>query len=778
MFKRSLTFAFFLLAAWFVFLAAGRIIASAPLSSRFSSSVAVYDANHNLLRLTLSADQKYRLWSPLENISPLLVQAILLHEDRHFTSHFGINPLSLVRAGWETYFAGGRRMGGSTITMQLARLIYHINSRTLPGKLRQIFCALALEFCHSKDEILEAYLNLVPYSRNIEGVGAASLIYFGKTADRLSLPEALSLAVIPQSPFRRTPDRLSGGALADARKALYEKWRKKHPGGQMDAALVNLPLVARDTPELPFLAPHYVNALLARHRRGEKSEIIGTLDLRMQRIVEQNIRAYVLRRSRDAIRNAAAMIVDSRTVDVKAQVGSADFFRKDIQGQVDGTRAKRSPGSTLKPFIYALGIDQGLIYPMTMLKDAPLVFGSYNPENFDGRFEGPISAKDALIRSRNIPALWIASRLAHPSFYEFLKSCSLSGLRSEKHYGLSLALGGGEVTMAELVELYAMLANRGVFKPLRYCRADPIGEGVRVLSPEASFITLDMLKDNPRPGRAMRCGGPSGSMPPVSWKTGTSDGFRDAWAVGVFGPYVMAVWVGNFKGEGNQAFVGLKAAAPLFFEIVDALKARGWDLTAPPRPRPANVSRVEVCSVSGELPGPDCPHKKWTWFIPGKSPIKVCDIHRRVAIDDKTGLIARSPFHGPIHTEVFEFWPSNMLKIFQQAGIPRRLPPAADPGSAVDVTAASGNPPKIISPVNHLTYALRSSGGENRTIAFRAVTDADVREVYWLLDESYVGKSGSGEPFFWTAKPGDYVLRAVDDRGRSDSRELKVSLVQ
>ena len=770
------TCAILLLASWLALPAPGPIFSTAPLAAGFPSSVAVYDARHKLLRLTLSADQKYRLRTPLESISPLLIQALLLHEDRHFHSHFGVNPVSIFRAGWKTFIGGGRRMGGSTITMQLARLLHHVNSRTLAGKLRQVLLALELELFHSKDEILEAYLNLVPYGRNIEGVGAASLIYFGKTADKLTLPEALSLAVIPQSPFRRTPGRFSGGPLLAARKALYEKFRAENPGVEKDAPRVDLPLATRDVSDLPFLAPHYVNRLLAGDRGRRGSEINGTLDSSMQRIVERNIREYVLRRGGESISNCAALIVDFRTLEVKALVGSADFFQKKIHGQVDGTRAKRSPGSTLKPFLYALGIDQGLIHPQTMLKDAPLSFGAYNPENFDRRFEGPISAKDALIRSRNIPSLWVAANLSHPSFFDFLRACSISGLRSEKRYGLSLVLGGGEIAMEELVRLYAMLANRGELRPLRYTREAPAGAGVRVLSPESSFITLDMLKDNPRPDFSA-CSGQAPSSTPVSWKTGTSEGFRDAWAVGVFGPLVMAVWVGNFSGEGNPAFTGLKAAAPLFFQLADALKAEGCDLEAPERPLPHNLKRVQVCAVSGELPGSDCPHKNWTWFIPGKSPIKVCDIHRRVVIDDRTGLVACPPFHGPIHTEVFEFWPSDMLKIFQQAGIPRRLPPPADPDCQPDVTAASGSPPQIVSPVNRLTYAIRSSSGENRSIAFRAVTDADVREVYWLLNESYIGSSKSGEAFVWTAKPGDFVLRAIDDRGRSDSKELKVTLV-
>ncbi len=773
--KKRYSFAAILLASWFALPALARIFPGAPLYRRFSSSTAVCDARHNLLRLTLSTDQKYRLWVPLEHISPLLVRAILLHEDRHFYSHFGVNPLAIVRAAWQTYVAGGRRIGGSTITMQLARLLYHINSRTPAGKTRQILRALELELFHSKHEILEAYLNLLPFSRNIEGVGAASLIYFGKTADKLTLPQALCLAVIPQSPYRRTPSRLAGRPLMAARESLFRMWLVKHPEALIDAPLMNLPLVIRDVGSLPFLAPHYVDTVLAKHRTGGETEMTGTLDLAMQMVLERNIREYVARAGRLGIRNCAAMIVDYRTCGVKALVGSADYFDRGLHGQVNGTRSERSPGSTLKPFVYALGIDQGLIYPMTMLKDEPLAFGAYRPENFDGRFEGPVSAKEALIRSRNIPALWIASRLNTPNLFDFLKICGVGGLHSEKRYGLTLVLGGGEITMEELVKLYAMLANRGRLEPIRYTSKDPETGGVRVLSPESAFITLDMLKDNPRPDQV---NGASADSIPVSWKTGTSGGFRDAWTVGVFGHYVLAVWIGNFSGEGNPAFLGLKAAAPLFFQIVDALQAEGWDLRTNGQPIPENLRRVQVCAVSGELPGPDCPLKKWSWFIPGKSSIKVCDIHRRLVIDEKTGLVACPPYRTPLSTQVFEFWPSDMLKLFRLAGIPRRTPPAEDPGCPADVTAATGNPPKIISPVKHLTYAVSFLNPKNRTIAFRAAADADVREVYWLLDESYVGKSPGGDAFLWTARPGDYILRAVDDHGRSDSIELKVALVQ
>ncbi len=296
-------------------------------------------------------------------------------------------------------------------------------------------------------------------------------------------------------------------------------------------------------------------------------------------------------------------------MEVKAVVGSADFFNNSISGQVNGTTAKRSPGSTLKPFIYALAMDQGLIHPMTVLKDAPVSFGPFSPENFDGNFSGPITARDALIRSRNVPAVTLASRLSRPSLYDFLKDAGVAGLEPENHYGLSLALGGGDLTMEELATLYGTLANGGVWHPLRLRETDPQSEGVRLLSEEASFMTMDILRSNARPEGEMMS---ARSGVPVAWKTGTSWGFRDAWSAGVFGPYVLLVWVGNFNGEGNPAFVGVQAAAPLFFQIVDAIAAEQRDLVRAPSDTllraPRNVAQVEVCAASGDLPNA-CGHR-------------------------------------------------------------------------------------------------------------------------------------------------------------------------
>ena len=745
-----------------------------PLSDSFPTSRAVVDASGRLLRLTVATDDKYRLWTPLEAISPELIEAVLLHEDRHFATHAGVDPAALARAVVRTY-AGGARQGASTITMQLARLMYGLRTRTPGGKLLQIAHALKLELLYSKREILEAYLNLAPYGQNIEGVGAASLIYFNRPPQKLALAEALTLAVIPQSPTRRALRDEERKTLVDARNRLYSKWVARHPAAAEQRGLMQLPLSLRNIADLPFKAPHATTMLLADGPRGGApagNVIVATLDSRLQQLMERQVSLYVARERRVGIANASAMLVDTRDMTVRALVGSASFFDDAIDGQVNGALSKRSPGSTLKPFVYGLALDQGLLHPMTVLKDAPTAFGPFAPENFDGRFAGPITARDALIRSRNVPAVAISAQLAQPTLHQFLRSAGVTKLQPEKYYGLGLALGGGEVTMEELARMYAMLANRGVLKALRYAATAPpasTSSEVRLLSEEASFVVLDMLRDNPRPDAAYS----ASARIPVAWKTGTSWGFRDAWTSGVFGPYVLVVWVGNFDGSSNPAFVGAQAAAPLFFQIVDAVAASQPGLVEPVYRAPSNLARIEVCAASGDLPNAACPLRTRTWFIPGRSPIRVSTLHRSVPIDIRTGkAVCADADPRFVRHEVYEYWPSDLAHLFAQAGMPRRLPPA----DACDAPA-SGTPPSITSPLRATTYTQRA-GSAPQVIALNATTDADAQSLHWFANGAYLGAAKPGTAVGWQPAPGRHVLRVVDARGRSDARDVRVELVE
>jgi penicillin-binding protein 1C len=753
------------------------------------SSTAVYDDHGRLMRLTLASDERYRLWVPLHDISPQLKEAVLLHEDRWFGWHPGFNPYGLARGAWVTYVRHGNPQGGSTVTMQLARLLWKLNTRSPLGKLKQVARAVQLELFYAKPQILEAYLNNAPYGRNVEGVGAASLAYFNKSAADLSLPEALTLAVIPQDPTRRLQtapanaaavhdDNLINPSLAASRNRLYARWLRRHPADAALKPLFALPLNLRPLSQLPFEAPQAVEQLLAARQiagGGSDSRVDTTIDLDIQHSLERQITRYVARNDARGIRNAAAILIDTRDMGVKALVGSANYFDRSIQGQVNGTLAKRSPGSTLKPFIYALGFDQGVLHPQTVLRDVPTSFGPYTPENFDGHFLGPITATDALIRSRNIPAVWVAAQLKQPDLYQFLHDAGISRMASEKHYGLALVLGGGEVTMQELAGLYAMLANRGELRPLRLARSDPQVAGTRLLSDEASFMVMDMLRQNPRPDETT---GAQPSRLPVYWKTGTSWAFRDAWTAGSFGPYVLVVWVGNFDSTGNPAFVGADAAAPLFFQIIDALRAERSQLAEPIRHMPANLKRVPICLASGELPNQWCPQKGMTWFIPGKSPIRVSNVHRPIVIDDASGQPACPPYAGKrTHVEVYEFWPSDLQQVFAQAGIPRRKPPQNP--DCKNAGAPDGDPPQITSPLRGSTYAMRLKQLGQSRIAFIATTDADVHALYWFVNDAYIGRSAPGESLLWQPQTaGSYDVRVVDDHGRSDQRPLGVSLVE
>ncbi|MBK5144364.1 penicillin-binding protein 1C [Budviciaceae bacterium BWR-B9] len=750
-----------------------------PLSQGLPLSTAYYDRQGTLLRFSLANDDRYRLWTKLEDISPLVVEGIQLHEDRWFKYHPGFNPYSLIRGFWVSYISGGRQQGGSTLTMQLARMHWQLNTKTPQGKLVQIVRAIQLELSYSKHDILEAYLNYAPYGRNIESIGAASLIYFDKQPNDLTLPEALTLAVLPQSPSYRIDINIGivGEALTKARNQLYHRWQSEHPSDNRMSALFQLPLSLRQPEKLPFIAPHFVEQIQQdKQRRAITNQtVITTLDSNLQLLVEKQVNAFIERNQSRGIHNSAVLLVDTRDMGIRAMVGSADYHNRKIQGQVNGTNAKRSPGSTLKPFIYALGLEQGILHPMTILKDVPSSFGAYAPENFDRRFLGPVSATDALNYSRNIPAVYISSRLKQPNLYQFLQLAGVANLASEKHYGLSLILGGGEITAQELARMYSMLANRGELKPLRLEQSAPMTSSVRLLSNEASFITLSMLSQHRRPGDTLA---QQPTSLPVYWKTGTSWGFRDAWSSGIFGPYVLIVWQGNFDGKGNNAFIGADAAAPLFFNIIDSIQADYPALKEPNRGLPPNIKQVEICLASGDLPTPWCQRKGKTWFIPGKSPIKVDTVYRPVVIDKASGQVACPPYRDEdVTTEIFEFWPSDLANVFAQAGLPKRTPPSSA-HCKISGAVTTGQAPRITSPLRNTTYTLRNVKQRNDPIVFSAITDADTKVIYWFVDDIYLGNTASKRTIEWRPiTSGRYRVRAIDDRGRADSRTLNVELV-
>jgi len=724
-------------------------------------STKVTDRRGELLWTGLAADDKYRIREPLGAIAPVVIRATLLQEDRYFEMHPGINPVAVARSIYQLAATGRIHSGASTISMQVARLRYRLNTRTFGGKLAQMFRAVEIERHYSKDEIMEAYLNLAPYGGNIEGIEAASEIDFGKPASKLTLPEAAALCVIPQSPARRAL-RLGqdNPALTAAQDRLLARL-----GADADAYEFR----ARRGWRHPFLAPHFTRQVLRAD--GAADDITTTLDIHLQSMLEDRVTSFIDTRRSLGVTNAAALLVDTHGMQVLAQVGSADFALASIHGQVDCTASPRSPGSTLKPFIYALALQQGLIHPLTVLEDAPKSFGNYDPENFDREFAGPIRATDALARSRNIPAITLASQLAQPTLYGFLRDAGINLPHDEQFYGLALPLGGAEVTMQDLVKLYGALANDGALQPLQYHLYATRAATRRVLTPEASFLTLEMLRAS-RPDIA-----DTGQPDPIFWKTGTSSGFRDAWAIAVFDHYVLAVWVGNADGRCNPAFVGRTCAAPLLFQTIDSMRAAGRVHFGPHNPPPgANLKRVEFCSVSGQLAGPYCEHRIEGWFIPGISPITSCAVHRQVYVDAATGMRLPAPDTSrEVKTEVYEFWPSDLMRLFREAGLPRRRPPPFLPGSQPGgATFETGRAPRITSPRPGAVYELQPGAKGRQQLSLKAQTETDVAELYWFADKQFIGRAAPDDTIEWNAAPGSYCLTAVDDAGRADSEKVEV----
>lgn len=714
----------------------------------------ILDKDGKPLRAGLSSDEKYRIYIPLEYVPPFAVHCLLSYEDKYFYSHPGFNPLAFLRSIIRAPFIG--RLGGaSTITMQLARMRFKLKTSDPIGKLRQIYYALILERHYNKEELLEAYFNLAPYGGNIEGLEAAAQIYFHKAASKLTAGECASLTVIPQNPIKRSP--LNGRDFNRARQRLaYILGMESFPA-----------LKVFSLEDLPFLAPHL--AMELEKSRGAVKKIIRTgIERDLQIAVEKILQDYVQRGKRYEINNAAALVVDSKTLKVSALAGSANFFDKNINGQVDGSKARRSPGSTLKPFIYALAMDQGLIHPMSILPDSPKSFALYNPENFDHTFRGPVPAREALKASRNLPAIWLSEKLRYPDLFDFLISANVKLPKGREHYGLALTLGGAEVSMRELATLYAMLVNGGVWKNLRLADDDYEYAGKRLLSPESSWLTLDMLRDEfILPG--------SKSIP-IYAKTGTSNGMRDAWTAGICGHYVVIVWVGNFDNSSNPHFVGARSAKPLLEEIASSIasKRKLEDCLAY---KPEKILETSICINTGDLDIGQCEARIKSYYVPGLSPVRDSGILRPIFIDRNTGLRVCEYKEGLTDKIWWEFWPSDMRHIFAQAGIEKTEPPALTEQCEGSYQKFGEKSLVIKLPKKRVQYQ-RQLSDNNLQIPLMASADPDVKIIHWYANARYLGSSKPEETILWKPETGGEVeLVAVDSEGRSQRQNLKINTV-
>jgi penicillin-binding protein 1C len=542
-----------------------------PLDQAKQVSTTIVDRNGKLLRAYAMADGRWRLPVDAKTaVDPGYLKLLLAYEDRRFYSHGGVDPLALSRAAFQLVTQGHIVSGGSTITMQLARLMEPRRERSIYAKLRQMVRAVEIERQLTKDQILDLYLTLAPFGGNLEGVRAASIAYFGKEPKRLSLAESALLVALPQSPERRRLDRYSQNAHA-ARDRVLDRMVEDGVVSKDDAVQAKAVAVPQMRKSIPILAPHSSDQAVATFK--DTPVIRLTLDANLQKVLEALGRDRAIAQGSNI--SVAIIAVDNESGEVLARVGSSDYFDERRAGQVDMTRAVRSPGSTLKPFIYGLAFEDGFVHPESLIDDRPIRFGSYAPENFDMTFQGTVPVRKALQLSLNVPAIALLDRVGASRLSSRLKQAGGNlVLPKDEAPGLAMGLGGVGVTLQDLAQLYAGLARLGTTKPLReilVARDDR--EPMRLMDQAAAWQVGNVLLGTPPPE--------NGVHNRIAFKTGTSYGYRDAWSVGFDGRITIGVWVGRPDGAPVPGLVGRTAAAPILF---DAFARTGRIPAALPKP--------------------------------------------------------------------------------------------------------------------------------------------------------------------------------------------------
>lgn len=727
-----------------------------PLPQGGGMGLTVLARDGSPLRAWPSRDGAWRQPVRPEQVSPLYLEALMGYEDRAFRWHPGVNPYALARAGWQWARSGQVRSGGSTLTMQVARILEpeRFAKRSLATKALQIARALQLELRLSKDEIFTLYLNHAPMGGIVEGVEMASRLYLGRGSAQLSHAEAALLAALPRMPSRLRPDRAAPAAEA-ARNAVLDRLQEQGIWSAEAVADAKLERVAAASISHGLSARWLAPLAAERLRRKSSPEelrqgsVRSTLDPEMQSGVERLLADRI--GALPAKVSIAALVIDNDSLEVLAYAGSADFGDPSRAAHVDMVRGVRSPGSTLKPFLYGLALDQGLIHSESLLVDAPQSFGGYSPGNFQADFSGPVSAADALRRSLNVPAVDLLDRIGAPRFASHLRS---AGLRLRGPRGvepnLSFILGGAGTTLEELVGAYRALARGGLAGQPRL-RADAPRRETRLMSEGAAFIVREILETGGQPGR------PFQEQPRrLAWKTGTSFGFRDAWAIGVTGQYTVGVWVGRPDGTPNPGHFGANTAAPLLHEMLAVLPPD----RQPPRPRPDSVSPAAVCWPLGlraeATPPALCLEQRSAWLLQNTAPPTLPD---RL---DPSPLLQKLPCGERLR------WP---LALGPWLSAEQRPP------ESMDCTAHAGGAPSWqLRGLDEGVRLQRVPGQDRVSIELQTQGQgrASALELYWLLDERLVARGPLGETVRLGLPTGAHRLTVMDATGRFVRRQFEV----
>ncbi len=754
---------------------------------RSPTSFVIEDADGNLLGASIAADGQWR-FPATDEVPEKFAACIVAFEDRRFHFHPGVDPIALGRAVWQN--VSGRRVvsGGSTITMQVIRMSRN-RPRTIGQKLAEAVMAIRLEAGYRKKSILRLYSANAPFGSNVVGLDAAAWRYFGRTPERLSWAEMATLAVLPNAPALIHPGR-NRARLLTKRNALLDKLAKIGTIDTTTAALAKLePLPDKPHP-LPRVAPHLLERFKKEYQRLDIpiTRIETSLDGNLQRQVANVIDRYHHNLSSNGIHNAAALVLDVETGQAKAYVGNVHTPQfAEAESQVDVITAPRSPGSTLKPLLYAAMLTDGLILPHTLIPDIPTQIGGYTPQNYDLGYDGAIPASRALSRSLNIPAIKMLQQYKYQRFHPFLKQIGIHTLtRPADFYGLSMILGGCEVTMWQLAGTYASMArtlNHYTGDGADYHSADyhaptylktsgkrmeKATERASVIDHASLYFTFQAMNEVMRPGEEALWE-QFGSSQKIAWKTGTSFGFRDGWAIGLTTGHVVCVWVGNADGEGRPGLTGIEAAAPILFDIFDLLPRRPW-FEAPLH----RMVQTAVCRESGYLAGSDCAHADTLYIpVPGHRSA-VCPYHRTVHTNAERTLRVNADC-APQETIVANPWfvlpPAMEYYYRSRHSNYRELPPFA-PGC---VPSDGNQPMELIYPQdNARIYIPLEIDGQRGQVIFNAAHRKRGSTIYWHLDDAFVAQTETFHQLALDVPAGPHRITLVDDDGGRISQRFEI----
>jgi penicillin-binding protein 1C len=740
-------------------------------------STIINDSEGKLIHAFLNKEDKWRLPITESEISEKLEKAILHKEDQWFYYHFGVNPVAIVRAAFRNFTTGRRTSGASTISMQVVRLLKP-QKRTFGNKIIEMFQAIRLELNYSKKEILQTYLSITPYGSNIEGSKSASQLYFKKSPELLSLAEIATLTIIPNRPSSLRLGENNAYILAERNKWLKNILGKGIFADSEIKDALNEKLTAKRN-ETPKLAPHFANRLA---KQGENTAIINSsLVLASQQKLELITKNYVQRITGLNIKNAAVLVINNVTNKVEVYIGSADFNSNLDGGQVDGIQAVRSPGSTLKPLLYATAFDLGLVNPKTIINDVPTNFMGFEPENFDQQFHGKVTMEYALANSLNIPAVKTLKEVSTPIFLEQLKKADFKAVKKNSaKLGLSLILGGCGVTLEELTTLFSSFSNKGIFIKPSFYKSEDFGvtgretshgidkKGIEIISEEAAYIITKILNQVTRPDLPNNYDY-TYRMPKIAWKTGTSFGKKDAWSIGYNAKYTVGVWVGNFSGEGVAELSGANIATPLLFEVFNSIDYNGstnWFQI------PKQLELRKICAESGEVPNSFCTNQILDYYRVGISKTKLCEHLKDVSVNaNETISYCKSCEPATaIHKKLYPNYAPELLSYYESKHILHEKIPTHNPLC----TRVFGNnkPPKIVSPVDGAEYFLDKL--ENQKLLLSCQVASDVLEVNWYINDQFLQKAKALEGIFFTPKGGKIKISCVDDKGRNMDIEVVV----